>query len=164
MRYLLLFSFSLSLFACNTTSEKVNAPAPFSPESVKAKITSGTQRISSGVEKKDTALIASAYAADARLSPDNETFVVGKTAIATWYQEKFAILKGIEFITISVDGTADVLYETGVASVKLNYNDSTWLEQVKYTNVWRLQADSSYKIVIDTWNNLPNENDHKHGD
>jgi ketosteroid isomerase-like protein len=164
MRYLFLLSIILSLFACNATSEKTNTPAPFSPESVKAKITSGTQHISSGVEKKDTALIASVYTANARLSPDNETFVVGKTAIAAWYQEKFTILKGIEFITISIDGTADVIYETGVASVKINYKDSTWLEQVKYTNVWRLQADSSYKIVIDMWNNLPDEDDHNHGD
>lgn len=102
--------------------------------------------------------LAGMYTAGAKLCPNGADFVVGREDIrAFWKKDLSSGSKILEMRTetLTVDGTADVVYETGRTFLKLAEKDSIYHSSVKYCNVWRLQPDGSYKLDVDIWNKLP---------
>jgi len=60
----------------------------------------------------------------------------------------------IQLTMKSLEGTKDLLYETGNGIAKVMNNEGQFFDMpFKYVNVWKLQADGTYKVVIDTYNN-----------
>jgi ketosteroid isomerase-like protein len=98
--------------------------------------------------------LALLYADSAKLSPNGNNFVFGRDSIKVFWSEDFKTSKVLEMKTtvLTVDGNAEVIYETGKADSKILYNDTIYLAHVKYINVWRKQTDGSYKLDIDFWN------------
>ena len=99
--------------------------------------------------------LADMYADSAKLSPNGYDFIFGRDSIKAFWAEDFKTSKVLEMKTdvLTIDGNADVIYETGKATSKILYNDSiNILAHVKYINVWRKQADGKYKLDIDFWN------------
>lgn len=152
MKAILLLSVLL-LAAC--TQETANpAPAPFNPATVQPAIEGLNINFGKGIREKNAAIIAANYDQAAHLCPDNDTYINGRTAIENWWKESVNQLDDMTMTTISLEGTPDLLYETGMATTTVHIGDSIWVQNDKYVNVWKLQADSSYKIVVDIWNGI----------
>jgi len=99
--------------------------------------------------------LAALYTDSAKLSPNGSNFVIGRDHIKAFWAEDFKSSKVLEMNTtvLTIDGNADVIYETGKASSKFLYNDSITINAtVKYINVWRKQSNGGYKLDIDFWN------------
>lgn len=98
--------------------------------------------------------LALLYADSAKLSPNGGNFVFGRDRIKLFWANDFKESKVLEMKTnvLTIDGNAEVIYETGKTDSKILYNDSIYLAHVKYINVWRKQSDGSYKLDIDFWN------------
>jgi ketosteroid isomerase-like protein len=94
------------------------------------------------------------YGADATLCPNGDDFVKGRDNIRQYWKEDMKTSKtlSMETETISIAGTAEVIYETGRTHLKIFYNDSTFNTSVKYCNVWRQQPDGTYRLEVDIWN------------
>lgn len=152
MKYLFLLSV-LWLAGCATTPENT-APIPFNPATVQPAIEGLNINFGKGIREKNAALIAANYDQAAHLCPDNDTYINGRTAIENWWRESGNQLDDMTMTTISLEGTRDLLYETGMATTTVHIGDSIWVQNDKYVNVWKLQADSSYKIVVDIWNGI----------
>lgn len=152
MKKLFLFVIPVLIGGC---APEADAPAPaFDPSLLKPQIAAYNGNFGKGIRTKNAALIAQTYDPTARLCPDNDTYVNGRTAIENWWKESVTQLDDMILTTISLEGTREVLYETGMATTTIHSKDSLWVSNDKYVNVWRLQPDSSYKIVIDIWNGL----------
>ena len=146
--------FLLAATAACTPKTETPPPPPFDPISVQPAIEQLNASTSKGIQDKNAALIAAHYDKAARLCPDNDTYVNGQTAIENWWKQSVTMLNDITFTTISLEGTREVLYETGMATTTINMNDSVWVLNDKFVHVWRMQPDSSYKLVVDVWNGI----------
>jgi ketosteroid isomerase-like protein len=153
MKYLIYFFLPFTFVACTAPTE-APPPPPFDPVSVQPVIEQLNASTSKGIQDKNATLIAAHYDKAARLCPDNDTYVNGQTAIENWWKESVPMLNDITFTTISLEGTREVLYETGMATTTINMNDSVWVQNDKFVHVWRMQPDSSYKLVVDVWNGI----------
>ena len=98
------------------------------------------------------------YAEGARLCPEKGTFITGPTEIAGYFKNEkgtFSLARN----TISVSGTPDLLYEigieTGMASGTDTHNRMSW--NYKYLTVWKRNADDSWQIAAEMWNELKEE-------
>ncbi|MCA6364771.1 MAG: hypothetical protein IM638_17180 [Bacteroidetes bacterium] len=153
MKYLL-YILLPAIFTSCTPKTETPPPPPFDPVSVQPVIEQLNASTTKGIQDKNAALIAAHYDKAARLCPDNDTYVNGQTAIENWWKESVAMLNNITFTTISLEGTREVLYETGMATTTINMNDSVWVQNDKFVHVWRMQPDSGYKLVVDVWNGI----------
>jgi ketosteroid isomerase-like protein len=102
----------------------------------------------------DAEKVALMYSDSAKLSPNGFKFVYGRDSIKAFWAEDFKTSRTIEMNTnvLTIDGDNEVIYETGLASSKIIYNDSTYNVTVKYINVWRKQPEGNYLLDIDFWN------------
>ncbi|MGL5892407.1 MAG: YybH family protein [Bacteroidia bacterium] len=148
------FLLLILLFTACTSETKVQPPAPFNPATVQPEIEGLNINFGKGIREKNAAIIAANYDLAAHLCPDNDTYINGRTAIENWWKESITQLDDMTLTTISLEGTRDVLYETGMATTTIHIGDSVWVQNDKYVNVWKLQADSSYRIVVDIWNGI----------
>lgn len=105
--------------------------------------------------EQDLGALNHLYAPNARLSPDGDRFYVGIDEILAYWRHDFSVSRVTQMSTqtLSVAGNADVIYETGITRVTSIYAGSASVNSVKYINVWTRQADESYKLTIDFWNN-----------
>lgn len=141
--------FGLSLFSCDT-SEKL------SEEEMKAIVHKYNERLEKSFLAQDTLALREIYAPDARLCPDGDTFYVGTNDILRFWKNDFATSKLLKMSTntFSVNGNAEVIYETGITETETLQKDSVYKSVVKFINVWRRQSDKSYRLSIDFWNRL----------
>lgn len=152
MKYIV-FLLPLLMVACEPQAE-TKAPTPFDPKTVQPQIEGLNLNFGKGIREKNAAIIAANYDQAAHLCPDNDGYINGRTAIENWWKESVTQLNDMTLTTISLEGTPDLLYETGMATTTVHIGDSIWVQNNKYVNVWKLQADSSYKIVVDSWNSI----------
>ncbi len=113
--------------------------------------------------EQDLGALNNLYATNARLSPDGDRFYVGIDEILEYWRHDFSVSRVTQMSTqtLSVAGNADVIYETGITHVTSIYAGSASVNSVKYINVWTRQADESYKLTIDFWNNpAPDQPNH----
>jgi steroid delta-isomerase len=111
------------------------------------------KRFDDGIRRKDIDALASIYAEDAEYVRDNYPILSGRAAIrGDWAEalEKGGI-KELALTPHTVRGTREIIYETGTGIAK-DAQPEPYL--FKYVNVWVRQADGSYKLAVDTYNNL----------
>jgi ketosteroid isomerase-like protein len=104
--------------------------------------------------KGDADKLAEMYTDSAKLSPNGSGFITGRDSIKLFWQEDFKSSKVLKMKTLvlTINGDENYIYETGKAFSEILYNDSVYHASVKYINVWRKQANGSYKLDVDFWN------------
>jgi len=114
-------------------------------------VNKGNDRLGYLFKNGDADSLALMYTSNAQLSLNGYDFATGRDAIHTLWKEDMSTSKIVEMTTqtITVEGTNEVIYETGKTFLKLTYMDSTITTSVKYCNIWRLQPDGSYKLAVD---------------
>lgn len=143
MKYFLALLFSIVVSACQNQT--------LSKDEMTKIVNTGNDRLVYLFKKGDADSLALMYTSEAQLSLNGYDFATGRTAIHQLWKEDMISSKVLEMNakTLTVEGTKDVIYETGKTFLKLTYKDSTFTTSVKYCNIWRLQADGSYKLAVD---------------
>lgn len=106
----------------------------------------------------DADKLAEMYSDSAKLCPNGADLYIGRTAIRDFWKQAMTGYKLVEMKTrtITIDGTTDVIYETGKTTTKLLFGDSVLVDSVKFANVWKRQKDGTYLLDVDIWNSLGN--------
>ena len=101
-------------------------------------------------------LLAAMYSDSAKFCPNGFNFIIGRDSIKVFWAEDFKTSKVVEMVTNvkTIDGNKDLIYETGITSSKILYNDSLYNVSVKYINIWRKQPDGQYLLDVDFWNSI----------
>ena len=143
MKYLLVFLFSMLLLACQDQN--------LSKDEMSGIVKAGNDRLGYLFKKGDADSLALMYTSEAKLSLNGYDFTMGRLAIQQFWKDDMINSHVLEMNTqtITVDGTKELIYETGKTSLKLTYKDSVITTTVKYCNIWRLQSDGSYKLDVD---------------
>ncbi len=130
---------------------------PFNAGSKREVIAANGLKWSQALTTGDTAIIQAIYDQDAHYIPDGFKALHGNAAIVHYWKGSFSVLKDVRLTMETLEGTKDLLYETGHGySLILNEkNDKPDTFLFKYVNVWKLQPDGNYKVVIDTYNDVP---------
>lgn len=132
-----------------------NVQQKISTEKLKEIVEKQNELLGNYFKSGDAEKVASLYTDSAKLSPDGNDFVLGRDSIKAFWKNDFKSSKLIEMKTevLTTSGTEEVIYETGKTTTKSLYKDSVYTFTVKYVNVWLKQADGTYKLDIDFWNN-----------
>jgi uncharacterized protein (TIGR02246 family) len=97
-----------------------------------------------------------AFTEDARLLPDGGPIVVGREAVAKYWQDGFdAGFSNLELGLTAVDMVGDdTMIETGTWSVMVPGGDGGATQQVggKALVIWKKQADGVWRMAQDMWN------------
>jgi len=117
-------------------------------------VESRNEQLAECFKSGDVEKLAQMYSDSAKLCPNGYHFVYGRDSIKAFWEKDFETSKTIEMNTniLTIDGNNEVIYETGLATSKIIYNDSLYNPTVKYINVWCRQSDGSYLLDIDFWN------------
>jgi uncharacterized protein (TIGR02246 family) len=106
--------------------------------------------IMGGVEKGDSALMASVHASDAHLLPPDHPRVTGADGIQQFWQG---------FLDMGVTGlrleTVDLHEEDGLVVEEGRYDvmaGTATVDDGKYVVAYRRSDDGQWRIAIDTWN------------
>jgi ketosteroid isomerase-like protein len=104
----------------------------------------------------DIEKLVTMYSDSAKLCPNGADIYIGRESIRKFWTAASEGSKLLEMNTetLTVDGNADVIYETGKTTTKTLYQDSVYLSTVKFANVWKKQSDGTYLLDVDIWNSL----------
>ncbi|HEY9047922.1 MAG TPA: nuclear transport factor 2 family protein [Ohtaekwangia sp.] len=97
------------------------------------------------------------YTDSAKLCPNGAFEIyIGKKAIRKFWGDA---MEGSELLdmkteTLSVDGSEGIIYETGRTTTRTKYQDSVYVSEVKFANVWKRQSDGTYLLDVDIWNSI----------
>lgn len=96
------------------------------------------------------------YSDSAKLCPDGADLFIGREAIRGFWSKAMegSKLQEMNTQTLTVDGDANVIYETGKTTTKILIQDSVYTSTVKFANVWRRQSDGTYLLDVDIWNKV----------
>ena len=143
MKYFSALIFSIIVSACENQ--------PMSKDEMTKIVNAGNDRLIYLFKKGDADSLALMYTSEAQLSLNGYDFATGRDAVHQLWKEDMISSKVLEMNakTLTVEGTKEVIYETGKTVLKLTYKDSTFTTSVKYCNVWRLQPDGTYKLAVD---------------
>lgn len=149
MRFVLIIFFVGGLAACQ--------PSSLSKEQMSAILHERNEKLGELFKTGDAAALALMYTDSAKLCPNGADIYVGREAIRQFWAEANAGSQLLEMNTqtITVDGTANVIYETGKTVTKSLYKDSVYTFRVKFANVWRKQPNGEFLLDVDIWNDLP---------
>lgn len=149
MRLLLIVLITGGLAACQ--------PSLLTDKQMRAILHERNEKLGQLFKEGDATALSLMYTDSAKLCPDGADIYVGRDAIRKFWAEANAGSQLLEMATqtITVDGTADVIYETGKTVTKSLYKDSVYTFRVKFANVWRKQPNGEYLLDVDIWNNLP---------
>jgi uncharacterized protein (TIGR02246 family) len=95
------------------------------------------------------------FTEDARLLPEGSPMVVGRDAVAKFFQEGFdAGVRGLELGLIAVEMVGDdTMIETGTATVTVPGEDGKETRaNLKALVVWKKEADGVWRMDQDMWN------------
>lgn len=97
--------------------------------------------------------VAAHYTDDAVLLPPGGETVTGRKAIAEYFGH-FPKLEKLQWKRTEVVGNSDLAYAMGSFSFEMTGPNATkpLVERGKYIEIWRRQADGSWKITRDIWN------------
>ena len=153
-KIILLFSV-LVIAACQTNTNHKKLDTSFDVERVKSIIVNRGKQWGLAVQNNDISIIADLYDKNAHYLPDSESSIHGNVAITQYWEKELSYLKNIELSLESLEGTKELLYETGKGETQL-VDPKGVLHTIhfKYVNVWKLNTDGNYRVVIDTYNNV----------
>lgn len=120
----------------------------------KAAIKAVTDSAVAVAETKDfAAYTALYYATDAVLLPSNGAPVTGRDAITALLQT-FPPIANLRFEQLEIDGSGDLAYVYGTYAMDLTLPGASApvRDEGKYIEIWRRQADGSWKVIRDISN------------
>ena len=92
------------------------------------------------------------YAPDAVVMPPNGPVVTGGAAI-TAFLESFPPISNFQFSLVHVEGTPDMAWVQGTYGMTTTPEGSTPVNDTgKYIEIWKKQADGTWKVVRDIFN------------
>ena len=113
-------------------------------------------RFSEAYSRGDVAALAAAYTEDAKLMPPDSDIVTGRQGIQQYFQGvrdmgvREAVLEPLE-----VQSEGNLAYEVGYVRLKIQTEGSeATTTSAKYLVVWKQQADGTWQMAVDIWNNI----------
>ena len=98
---------------------------------------------------RDAKGLAAMYTADAVLLPPNAEAITGRDAIGAFFTA-FPPFKDAKVSQVECEGHGDIAFARGTYSMTILIDDKTSIpEKGKFLEVWRKQADGSWKIARD---------------
>ncbi len=148
LRNRLLLSFLIIASSCHQVSD-------FDPNELLPIIKKNGLNWNKGLADQNIELIMGNYDTNAHYIPNIDKALHGKDEIRKYWIETMPVLRDLVLNTHSLEGQKELLYEIGTGSVKLYYDEKV-VDTLffKYTNIWKLQADGSYRVVVDMFNEL----------
>ncbi len=126
----------------------------FSAETIKPLIQKTSTFWSKAIKNKDVSILNLVYDDHAHYLPNDADAIHGKEGILAYWAASFAFMTDLYLEMETLEGTKELLYETGTGRAGILSEDGSTLElPFKYVNVWKLQPDGTYRVVIDTFNN-----------
>jgi len=129
-------------------------------EEVRAAIAAIDKKFMEDVNRGDAAAGAAAYTDDAILMPPNHSPLEGKQAIEQYLAEIAPQFQASNFqlsiLEVDVQGDMTIVRGTYSANITIPGVDAPMEDRGKTLQVWKKQADGSWKIHRDIWNsNMP---------
>ena len=129
-------------------------------DEVRASIAAIDKKFMEDVNWGSAAAGAAAYTDDAILMPPNNSPVRGKQAIEKYLAEIGSQLQASNFqlsiLEVDVQGDTTIVRGTYSSSFTVPGTDAPMEDRGKTLNVWKRQADGSWKLHRDIWNsNMP---------
>ena len=129
-------------------------------DEVRAAIAAIDKKFMEDVNWGNAAAGAAAYTDDAILMPPNHSPVEGKQAIEKYLAEIGSQLQASNFqlsiLEVDVQGDTTIVRGTYSSSFTVPGTDAPMEDRGKTLNVWKRQADGSWKLHRDIWNsNMP---------
>jgi uncharacterized protein (TIGR02246 family) len=129
-------------------------------DEVRASIAAIDKKFMEDVNWGNAAAGAAAYTDDAILMPPNHSPVEGKQAIEKYLAEIGSQLQASNFqlsiLEVDVQGDTTIVRGTYSSSFTVPGTDAPIEDRGKTLNVWKRQADGSWKLHRDIWNsNMP---------
>ena len=129
-------------------------------DEVRASIAAIDKKFMEDVNRGNAAAGAAAYTDDAILMPPNHSPVEGKQAIEKYLAEIGPQLQASNFqlsiLEVDVQGDTTIVRGTYSSSFTVPGTDAPMEDRGKTLNVWKRQADGSWKLHRDIWNsNMP---------
>jgi len=142
--------------ACQAAAPSAdNSKSIFDPSTYKTEIQKLGKSWGKGLQTKDPKIFENLYDEKSHYLLDGEMAIRGNESIVAYWSEAMNFLSDIQLEMETLEGTRELLYETGKGkAMVLNQEGGTDTVFYKYVNVWKLQEDGSYKVVIDTYNDL----------
>lgn len=135
----------------------IGLATPATAEDVRHAIEQVNARFVEAYKAGDAATIASLYTETAKMLPPDATEVAGREAIQNLWQSW--IDDGLEDLTleaIDVEASGDLAYEVGLFSLQVPAENNVMATAGgNYVVVWKRDADKSWRLHIDTWNDAP---------
>ena len=135
------------LFSCTPEKEASD------PAALKKEIFDAEKAFEAAAKEKGIAEAFHAFADDnAVIKRENDTLIVGKENIKTYYQnpeyQKASVTWTADFVDVSADGSLAYTYGKYVWTVRDSIGQTTDYKGVFHT-VWKRQSDGSWKYVWD---------------
>ena len=132
----------------------------FNTDEVRAAIAAINKKFMEDVNRGNAAAGAAAYTDDAILMPPNNPPARGKQAIEKYLAEIGSQLQASNFqlsiLEVNVQGDTTIVRGTYSSSFTVPGTDAPMEDRGKTLNVWKRQADGSWKLHRDIWNsNMP---------
>jgi len=129
-------------------------------DEVRAAIAAIDKKFMEDVSRGNAAAGAAVYTDDAILMPPNHSSVEGKQAIEKYLAEIGSQLQASNFqlfiLEVDVQGDTTIVRGTYSSSFTVPGTDAPMEDRGKTLNVWKRQADGSWKLHRDIWNsNMP---------
>ncbi len=135
-----------------------NEHSNFDPNSLKPLIVEASTTWGKAIKQKDISLLAGLYDEKAHYLPNDANAIHGQKAILQYWKASFDFMTDLNLHMETLEGTRALLYETGTGSAYIRSEDGEIVAlPFKYVNVWKRQIDGSYRVVIDTFNQLATE-------
>ena len=132
----------------------------FNADDVRAAIAAIDRQFMEDANRGDAAAGAAAYTDDAIVMPPNHPPLEGKQAIEQYLAKMAPQFHDSSFqlaiLEVDIQGDTTIVRGTYSADITMPGVDSPMTDQGKTLQVWKKQADGSWKIHRDTWNsNIP---------
>ena len=129
-------------------------------DEVRAAIAAINKKFMEDVNRGNAAAGAAAYTDDAILMPPNNSPVRGKQTIEKYLAEIGSQMQASNFqlsiLEVDVQGDTTIVRGTYSSSFTVPGTDAPMEDRGKTLNVWKRQADGSWKLHRDIWNsNMP---------
>lgn len=149
----------LALSSCQSQNSepqsKTALKSNFQIESLRPIIIAHGKKWGQALKNKDAAAISAIYDADAHYLPDAEHAYHGNKRITEYWLASFGFINDIQLEMESLQGNKELLCETGKGIALLpNAEGKQDTLAYKYVNIWKLQKDGTYKVLIDTYNDV----------
>ncbi len=122
----------------------------------RAAIERANAQFSAAYERGDAAAVAAMYTEDAIVFPPGGEMVKGRAAIERFWKDTMSTVKAAALTTLDVEVSGEMACEVGKVDLKIvPQGQQPATASAKYVVVWKRQADGSWKLHRDIWNDLP---------